>query len=109
MGCSCGSRPRATTSSTVVANGRRGQLRDDGEAPGHGEPVQPIHPFSCQLDGARGRPQQAGDDPEEGGLAGAVGPDDRDPLPGVDLDGDVTKRRALPVKDRDAVEPDHSS
>jgi hypothetical protein len=44
---------------------------------GHGQPIE------ADLAGVRG--QLAGDDPEQAGLAGAVGPDDADRVAGADL------------------------
>src|SRR4030067_800940 len=50
---------------------------------------------------AAGGPQEAGDDPEEGGLAAAAGTDDRDELAPGHVQGDVRQRR-----ERAAAAPD---
>ena len=68
-----------------------------------------------ELDGAPphdpplGRGQPTGDDVEQRGLAGAVGPDDAQPLPGVEGQVDVAEQPGLAVAAAvaDAVQLDH--
>ena len=58
-----------------------------------------------QLYAAGHRLLETEDEPQEGGLAAAVRPGDRDELPLADLEGDVAKdQRTVPVRERDMVE-----
>ena len=58
---------------------------------------------------AAARRDQPGDDPEQGRLAGAVRPDQRDALAGRDRQVDAGDDGPAAVGDRDVVELDHSS
>ena len=55
-------------------------------------------------DGAGIRRDGAGDDLEQRRLAGAVAADDRDPLPGVDLEGDAIEERQVTEGDGDGIQ-----
>ena len=69
----------------VLEDGQAAEEVGDLERPRQAEPRPAMrgHPrdvLAEELDAAAGRAQLARDEAEERGLAGAVGPDDRDPL-----------------------------
>jgi len=65
-----------------------GKLGDDGDPARDGISRQRSKRVATDPDLAGRRSQEARDQPQEGGLAGAVRPDDRDPLAGPDLEVD---------------------
>ena len=97
----CGVRPRSTYCPTVMSGGSSGCCGHVGDEPGqtlgrqrrHRHPVDPDRPVVGD---------EAGHGSEQGGLPGAVGPDDPHPLPRPDLLGQVRQRRDRVVAHRDA-------
>ena len=64
-----------------------------------------LHGHIVQQHGAAARPQQAGEDLEQGRLARARGPDDRDALAGRDVEIEVSDDRRLVVAVAEADAP----
>ena len=67
----------------VVPDGGVGEerlLEDAGHAPPHREALGRAHGLALEADAARGGRLEEAHHPEQGGLAGAVGPDDREGL-----------------------------
>ena len=75
-GGSCGSRPSATTSSTVISNGHLRQLGDDRDGPRDVPSVASQDRLATQRDHAGAGLQDAGQAAQQRRLAGAVRPDD---------------------------------
>jgi hypothetical protein len=89
---------------------RQGRLlRHDGDPSRNGDPVQVPHRCAAKPDPPRRRLEDAGRCPEQRRLAGAVRPDEGDPLPRPDLEVDVREHRPLSIGDGQAFEADHSS
>ena len=95
---SCGSsvpRPSPTTSATVrLADSGTSWTSRATRVPGCRHTVPAI-----------GR-QLAGDDLHQRRLAGAIAADDRDALPGIDLERHIIEKRNVPVGVRDVFEGD---
>ena len=110
-GSSCGSRPRATTSSTRVANGSVACCGHDGQPPGDRvrDRARSIG-VAAERRPAGGRPDEPGDDAQQRRLAGAVRPDQRDPLARRDVEVDAADDRpGRGTSTRDVAQLDHSS
>ncbi len=101
---SCGSRPRATTASTVAANGRLDGCGTTAirRAISSRSSVASDRPSTETLAGRRR--EDPGHQPEQRRLAGAVRSDDRDPLAGPDRQVDVAEDRPRSVRGRDPAE-----
>src|SRR5829696_4490199 len=78
-------------------------LGDDGEPAGDLDALQRRDRRPTEQDPARRRLQRARQRAQQGGLAGPVGPDQRDPLPARDREGHVAQDRAGSDLDGDAV------
>ena len=90
-----------------LLNGRgerqRRQLRHDGKASRDAETIENRERGAGDLDGSGGRLHEAGDGAEERGLAGAVRPDERDPLARGDVQVGVDQGGPAAIGDGQAL------
>ncbi len=84
-------------------------LRDDRQAARDRRAGKFAHGVAAEADVAAHMIDEAAEDPQERRLAGAVRPDQGDPLAGTDRQVDAVEDRPAPVLDRDAAQLDHSS
>src|SRR5262249_22760283 len=86
-----------------LEDGQIGKDVDELEGARHAEPREPHWPRATDLpvlepDTAGARPRDAGEDVDEGRLAGAVGSDDRDELAGIDAEAHAVERAEFAVE-----------
>ena len=79
------------------------ELGDDGDAPRDGLPVETADRVAVERDATAARFEDAGEDAQERRLAGAVRPDEGDPLARLERQAGIGHDRPVAERDRDRV------